>query len=574
MTMMISKFNRMIQSKLIWGIILVVIVMSFVVWGMAWPSNSDEDTAVNAAGMLDGEPVSHSEYRSAYLSTYMARSLALGREIPSTPENDEILRTLTWRRIATLHEAAKLGVVATDEEVIGAIRSNFTDENGTYNPQRYQAFLQGMIAPMGFTAPQFENHLREEIISQKMGALVGRQAIVTPLEVERTYNTLMDSFLVDYVSIDKEAMEKSVKVDEKAIREAYDEDPELFTIPEQRKVKYAAFTIADFEDPEQEFSEDDILDYYDLNIEEFTSETENEDGSIREEVAELEDVRDDIVKNLRLRATLAKVDEAAAELIFRAVPGRDGRIPDFDEQAKASGLTVESIPPFTQYETPVEDAGIALAMATFQMELNPYDRISTSPVLGEEKVYVLYLEDILEPRVPDFEEAKEQAETLATQRAVAKAIQEKAEAVQKAAEDGLAAGKTFAAAVAGEDLAVETAEEFTGLTGSSSSNLVVQALVQSVVSYNQGEVTDPILGEDGVLIAYVLQRTPADPLALDTYQAEIANAIRSRRAQEIFREWQAGLLSADRFTDLQRPVADDEIEEMDIEVEETAEEPA
>ncbi len=63
MTMMISKFHKLIQSRLLWGAILIIIVFSFVVWGMVWPSQMDEMDQVNAAGILDGEPVSHGEYR-------------------------------------------------------------------------------------------------------------------------------------------------------------------------------------------------------------------------------------------------------------------------------------------------------------------------------------------------------------------------------------------------------------------------------------------------------------------------------------------------------------------------------
>ena len=75
MTMMISKFHKLIQSRLLWGTFLVIIVFSFVVWGMVWPSDLEKAEQANAAGMLDGELVSHGEYRSAYLSTYLARAL-------------------------------------------------------------------------------------------------------------------------------------------------------------------------------------------------------------------------------------------------------------------------------------------------------------------------------------------------------------------------------------------------------------------------------------------------------------------------------------------------------------------
>ena len=174
MAMMISKFHKLIQSRLLWGAFLVIIVFSFVIWGMVWPSDLEKAEQANAAGSLDGETVGHGEFRSAYLNTYLARALALGREVQSTPESDAVLRRLSWQRLATLREANRMGLVATDDELRGAIRANFAETDGGFDPARYQAFLQNFIRPLGFSTAQFEQHLREEIQIQKLANLIGR----------------------------------------------------------------------------------------------------------------------------------------------------------------------------------------------------------------------------------------------------------------------------------------------------------------------------------------------------------------------------------------------------------------
>lgn len=571
MTMMISKFHKLIQSRILWGAFLVIIVFSFVIWGMVWPSDLEKAEQANAAGMLDGEPVTHGEFRSAYLSTYLARALALGREVQSTPETDAILRRLSWQRLATLREVAKLGIVATEEELVGAIRGNFADTNGVYNPQQYQAFLQTAIRPLGFTAAQFEQHLREEIQIQKMANLIGRQAHVTPLEIRRTFETLLDEFTVEYAILRAEDVEKDVSVSEEDARKLYDEDPAAFTIPEQREISYAAFPIADYQDDSAEVSEDDILDYYELHIEDYTTQETGTNGQPREVVADLDEVEDGIVKALRREAALEKADAAATELAFRAIPDRDGTVPDFAAEVETSGRQAQKLAPFSRFEVPVEDAGAAFAAAAFELEPNAFDRVS-APVAGQDNVYVLYLEKEIADRVPAFDEAKDRVLAAANQKAVIDALTAKAAAVKEAAVEGLAAGQSFAKAVSGTGADVATAEPFTGLSGSSSTNAAIQALVQAVVSFNQGEVADPVASDDGLIVAYLKARTPADPATFDSYQPEIASAIRSRRGQGLFRDWQAGLLAPGRFTDLQRPTATDEQEEAGDET--TGEEPA
>ena len=565
MTMMISKFHRLIQSRILWGAFLIIIVFSFVIWGMVWPSQMDEADQVNAAGKLDGVAISHGEYRSAYLSTYMARSLSSGREVPSTPENDAILRRMSWQRLATLREAAKLGIVATDQELIGAIRSNFAETNGTYNPQRYQAFLQNMMSPMGFSAAQFEQHLREEIVIQKLGSLIGRQAHVTPLEIRRTFDTLLDTFIVEYAAIRMDDVEKKVTVTEEEAQKTFDADPASFTIPAQREVSYAAFPIADYMDDQAEISDEDVQDYYELHISDYTTREKGPDGKSRENIAELDTVKDDIVKALRREAALAKADAAAAELSFRAIPDRDGTIPDFTAEVKNAGRSVQKLAPFSRFEVPQEDAGAAFTAATFELAPNAFDRVS-APIAGDEAVYVIYLEKENEPRVPQFEEVKDRAMAAAKQKALFEALSAEAMKVKEAASTGLANGQSFRESLAKLNVKVNAAEPFTGLSGSSSTNEAVQALVQSVVAYNPGEVTDPLPTDNGAIVAYLKARTPADEASFDSYREEIANVIRNRRAQGLFRDWQASLLAPEHFTDLQRTAtATDDLEEGDEE---------
>ena len=572
MAMMISKFHKLIQSRLLWGTFLVVIVFSFVIWGMVWPSDLDQAEQANAAGSLDGAPVSHGESRAASLNTYLARALTLGREIQSTPESDAILRQLSWQRLATLREANQMGIAATDDEVRGAIRANFAETNGVFDPARYQAFLQNLIRPLGFSTAQFEQYLREEIQIQKMASLIGRQAQVTPLEIRRTFDTLLDTFAVEYVFVGPADVEQDVKVADADVRGLFDEDPAAFTIPEQREISYAAFPVADYLDETLEISDEDVQDYYELRIEDYTTTETDTNGQPREVVADLDAVRAGIVAALRRQAALEQADAAAAELAFRAIPDRDGTVPEFAAEADKAGRPAQKLAPFARFSVPLEDGGAAVAAAAFELEPNAYDRVS-APIAGTDHVYVLYLEKIHEPRVPAFEEVADQVREVARQKAEAAALAARGTAIQEAAAAGLADGKTFKQAVAATGVAVQTTEPFTGLSGSSATNEVVQTLVQAVVSYNPGEVTDPVPHADGLVVAYVKARTAADPATFDSYQSEIASAIRTRRGQGLFRDWQAALLAPERFTDFQR-LADDAGEGEDADFEEEAAEDA
>ena len=571
MTMMISKFHRLIQSRLLWGIFLVVIVFSFVIWGMVWPSQRDRAGQADAVGTLDGETVGFNEFRAADRSIRLSRALALGRDAASTPETEVLLRQLAWQRVATLREARKLGITASDQELVSVLRANFSTTNGVYDPQRYAAFLQNMVSPLGFSVGLFEQHLREEIIIQKLANLIGRQALVTPLEIQRTFDTLLDSFTVEYAALKRDDVAANVKVTPDDARELFNANPEAFTIPEQRRIQYAAFPIADFTDTESEISEDDIQDYYELHIEDYTTQETDTNGQPRAIVAELSDVRDGIANILRKLNAVDHAEAAANELVFRAIPDRDGTVPDFAVEAEKAGHPAVALAPFAHGDDPVPDGGVAFVLTAFELAPNAYDRVS-SPVVGEDNVYILYLDKVLEPRVPEFEEVEERALDAARQKAIGEALMAKGGELRNAITAGLAAGKTLAESAAGFAAEISTTEPFTGLSGASSTNVVEQALVRAVVGYNQGEITEPVLLPDGLLVAHVKQRTSPDEATFDAYQPEISSAIRARRAQGLFHDWQTGLLAPGRFTDLQRrpDSADDEDESDDTDAEQPA----
>ena len=63
MAMLISKFHRLIQSRLLWAAFLVIVVISFVFWGSTMPKTSQADLEKSAglalgfhhvAGVIDG----------------------------------------------------------------------------------------------------------------------------------------------------------------------------------------------------------------------------------------------------------------------------------------------------------------------------------------------------------------------------------------------------------------------------------------------------------------------------------------------------------------------------------------
>ena len=98
MAMMISKFHKLIQSKVVWYIVLGVIVIAFV--GFFTPSMGSKPVkkAEQHVGEIFGEKISRQAYRQALQNTHIWYILSMGRP-PETREQSDALLEQAWQRL-------------------------------------------------------------------------------------------------------------------------------------------------------------------------------------------------------------------------------------------------------------------------------------------------------------------------------------------------------------------------------------------------------------------------------------------------------------------------------------------
>jgi len=572
MAMMISKFNMLIRSRLLWGVMLVIIVLAFVVWGMGPGVASPSEPVQTAEGSLDGRDVSPEAFRAAYVSAMVDWLLKTGRDLSGSEEASRLLRQSAWQRLAALRQAAAWNLRADDDETRAAIVSAFTGDNGVFNRQAFENYYQQVMYPRGISRAAFENYFAEEIAIRKLAHVLSSQAQVAPEEIRRMFASLMDTFSVDYATVAPDSVADGLEVTPEMARAAYDADPEAFRLPELRRVAYAAFPIDSFLDESAEIPEDDLAAYYNEHITDYMQSIQNEDGTTETVTTEFDTVKDAIAAVLRREAAIEKAEAAATQLTADSMPARDGTIRDFADVARAAGLDPVEPAPFSAAEVPVADAGPAFTAEAFRRELGAFDAVSY-PVFSDTSAYVLKLLEILPSRIPEFSEVEAKATEAAREKALHDRLAERAEELRDAAQKAVAAGSSFITAVRDAGGTATSAEPFTGFAASQSSNPLIPLLASAVVTCNPGEFTDVLFADDGTAVFAVLNtRIPGDEDAFESQRLPIANAIRQRRGQELSAAWMASLLSPERFTDYRAPsdTADDAEDAVTAEEEEAA----
>lgn len=587
MAMMISKFHKLIQSRILWIIFFIIIVFSFVIWAMPWPTRNELSNEAQTAGKLFGEDVSHDVFRQARANTYLAAAMMMGEPPRMTDQIEKELSNSAWRRIATLLKARQLGITAGNNEVVQAIKSQpiFADESKQFSHQRYQNFAAGFLRNLGMTEHHFEEYVREEIIMQKLRAMVAQSLIIAPFEVQRTFDTINDQFNVQYVEITPEYAEKNVKVSDEDVQAFFNAHPDDFMIPEKVSVRYVAFPVASFTN-EVTITDDDALAYYNENIDDYTSyeakkltdEEKQQDpvdslsSDLEQDgetiVTPFEEVQQPIRELLTLDYAKRLAAEKATAFAMTLTPDRQGKATSFDDAAKSFNMTIATTKPFAADEE-IEgvDAGLEFNSDAFELRPNADDYFSNA-ILGDEYVYVAALDQTYPERKPELSEVADDVREACRLQALNDAIAADAKKFQEAADAGLTSGKTFADVAASFNLPILSATNFTAISGVEE-NDDSDTIVPAVLPCNRGEITEPSPTDDGrMLVIYVADRTPGITTSLASISPQIVDALKRERRAYLFRDWEDYLLASGGFVNRNADSSTDEEEDADSEAQE------
>jgi len=550
MAMLITRFHKLIQSKVLWYIILGVIIVSFV--GFFMPTNraSNNQQKDQTAGELFGKKVSQDEYRRAYHNTYIWYILSSGKMMQMNDELTAALREESWRRVAVLRKAQAEKIPVADKEIVQQMQAMplFHAENGAFDARIYKAVLQ----QLGLTPRQAEELFREQITIYKLMYRPVQAALISPYELKQAYHLYTDRFVLDYVLIPRAQVEKTVKVTKEAAQALFTENPEAFRMPAKVRVSYVEFPVSNFL-ANAELPEGAALQVYNKNIEDYRVENTNVNAIV--EYKPFEKVEGEI--NEQILYTLARklAVGKATEFVAAVEPKAEGGQPDFAGAATTAGFKIKTMPAFgLKEDLRGIDETAPFRQAAFRLENDAYTSFSDA-IVGKDTVYVLSLEQRYPSFVPTFEAVEKDVMDAVREDAVTKALAERAFEIRMAVAEATKAGTSFKDAVKPFGLKVVTTPEFDITT--ELKDEYAGTLVGLCINVPQGSLCAPAPAKEGVLLAYVSSRKSTDAdVGLPAIRQELVDGLSRSRSQRLASAWQASLLSEGGFKDLLRQPAE------------------
>lgn len=258
--MVLSLMRKHAKSWLIKFLIAIIAVVFVFYFGYSFTS----DQALKIA-YVNGEVISGPEYQKAYRDMISAlqmryKDLWDDNMVKMLNVKQRALESLINQRLMT-QAAKRLGIDVTESECQRAIMSYPAFQiNGQFNMRRYQSLLnQNRMNPEDFEATMIQ-----ELLDKKLKQFLFAFLDVTEQEVLEYYTFIKEKIKIGFVQFKPEDFKKSVKFDQSALKEYFENNRENYRVPKKIKVTYIEIDPVAFKEGTS-VTEKEIQSFYEYN---------------------------------------------------------------------------------------------------------------------------------------------------------------------------------------------------------------------------------------------------------------------------------------------------------------------
>ena len=248
-----------IRSK---GVFLICIIglglFGFIAGDMFRSCETTGRERSSRVGEVLGKTISVQDYQN-YVNEFVECT-----KISSPQANEEQIRSMAWNSFVQNkiieHEAEELGLTVTTDEIrnlmtqgtnqtlmeIANVTGAYNEQTGRFDINKYNMFMKSnnMRDPDYDKRRTFalfkEKQLRQELLMQKYQTLLASCVLSNPVEAKFNFDAENQENDIELAYIDyKSINDKDVKVEDGDLKKKYDEQKEMFKIPEEiRSIKY------------------------------------------------------------------------------------------------------------------------------------------------------------------------------------------------------------------------------------------------------------------------------------------------------------------------------------------------
>lgn len=313
---------RAAANHVVLKIILALIILSFVLTGVG---NYLIGGSGDYAAKVNGQTIERAQLEQAFQSERSRMQQQLGDQFSALAGNEGYMQQMRRQVLSQLIDnmlldqyAKKLGLTVSDDQIKDAIRkAPYFQTNGQFDNAKYL----DLIGRMGYTADNFAQSMRQQLVNQQVIQAFGDSGFVLPSESQAMAALVLQERDVRLATIDLKALQAKQSAGDDELKAYYDQNKNSFIAPEQVKVSYIPLDAASMQD-KVKVSEEDISAYYDQHKSSY-GQPERKNYSVIQlkSEAEANAALDELKKGADF-ATLAK--EKSTDIISRRTCGELG----------------------------------------------------------------------------------------------------------------------------------------------------------------------------------------------------------------------------------------------------------
>lgn len=431
--MVILQFNKLIRNKWVWGVFAIVVSLAFVAPDEWFRGRDDDRRGADGRNRLENVEMDDALYEQCrmlsdgFLEKFPSR---VGALFAGKTERD------VWKMYAAVTTFRKAGFTIPDAVLAERVRAVFVGEDGGFNEDEYAARVKNYF---NADVKTFETMVRLVMtLEYGLGNVIGTSSWPSPMEADQAARDFTDKLTVQVATFTEDKDVKEMKLDDKGLKEWFDENVSKLSVPDRFKLRYVKFE-ADSSNAlaRVKLSEADIKARYDANAEKGMYDIKPATTNDVKKVKPLADVRADIEKALRAEGALelvkGDVDDLTGDDIYWNNPeAAKGLLPKVAQstkrELKTSGWLSLGYNQLRALSNPIETEfpGVRRARPDILASVCNGDR-PFGIVASDKAVWLVDLVEKSPKHTPTFDEAKSSIGDMALRDAKAKAFKTKVE---------------------------------------------------------------------------------------------------------------------------------------------------
>ncbi|MDH2918557.1 MAG: SurA N-terminal domain-containing protein [Sideroxydans sp.] len=300
-------FDFVQEKKYIVYIVLGLITASF---GLVGVNSYQKSSSVDAPATVNGTKISAQELERSVRQQQEQLKQRLGQNFDAAMfDTSEMKRAVLENLVAQrvlIDAANQSGLTVSDAQiaqVIGSVEA-FQD-NGVFDKKRYAKVLaNNNLLPL-----MYEKRVRDELVSQQLNEIFMPNAYSSAYSIAKVMRLNEQQRVVSVATIPALSLMTQVQVDTAAIKQYYDLNQKEFAIPEQARVEFVKFSVANLV-ASSNVESAEVAAYYKEHQAEFSSEEQRQAAHILISVAATAPQAEQDAAKAKAEQVLAQVNAA------------------------------------------------------------------------------------------------------------------------------------------------------------------------------------------------------------------------------------------------------------------------